>query len=173
MHPDSEAADIIRGIDPNGQANTFELDRHFVASSSHMVTGVELRDGKLYEVDLKPGEEWSQKKYREMNERYQQSALRELRMLAKQDKPFFLNYWPLFPLTFTRTDVAEFKTLNGGTIAESIVEVDGWVGEILDAVDELGIAENTIVLVMGDNGPFMQYLGPTGASDRIYRGGKG
>jgi arylsulfatase A-like enzyme len=26
--------------------------------------------------------------------------------------------------------------------------------------------------VMGDNGPFMQYAGPTGQSDRIYRGGK-
>jgi len=26
--------------------------------------------------------------------------------------------------------------------------------------------------VMGDNGPFMEYLGFTGASDRIYRGGK-
>jgi arylsulfatase len=25
---------------------------------------------------------------------------------------------------------------------------------------------------MGDNGPFMQYAGPTGQSDRIYRGGK-
>ena len=27
-------------------------------------------------------------------------------------------------------------------------------------------------MVMGDNGPFMQYAGPTGQSDRIYRGGK-
>ncbi len=28
-------------------------------------------------------------------------------------------------------------------------------------------------MVMGDNGPFIQYAGPTGQSDRIYRGGKG
>ena len=34
-----------------------------------MLTGVELRDGKLYEVDLQPGEQWTQQKYREMNER--------------------------------------------------------------------------------------------------------
>ena len=26
---------------------------------------------------------------------------------------------------------------------------------------------------MGDNGPFMNYAGPSGQSDRIYRGGKG
>ncbi len=172
MHIDSENADVIRGVDPGGAAQTFTLDKSFVPDPSHMVTGVELRDGKLYEVDLKPGEKWTQKKYREMNERYQKHDLEQIRKLAKQKKPFFLNYWPLFPLTFTRTDVKEFKTLNGGTIAESIVEVDKWIGEIVDEVDKLGIAENTIIIVMGDNGPFMQYLGPTGASDRIYRGGK-
>ncbi len=172
MHIDSENADQIRGVDPAGAAQTFTLDKAFVVNPSHMVTGVELRDGKLYEVDLKPGEKWTQKKYREMNERYQKHALEQLRLLAKQDKPFFLNYWPLFPLTFTRTDVKEFKTLNGGTVAESIVEVDEWIGQIVDEVDRLGIAENTLIMVMGDNGPFMQYLGMTGASDRIYRGGK-
>jgi len=172
MHIDAENADVIRGVDPAGKAQTFTLDKNFVANPIDMVTGLEMRDGKLYEVDLKPGEKWTQKKYREMNERYQQHALEQIRTLAKQDQPFFLNYWPLFPLTFTRTDVEEFKTLNGGTIAESIVEVDQWIGEIIDEVDRLGIAENTIIVVIGDNGPFMQYAGPTGASDRIYRGGK-
>ena len=173
MHIDSENADQVRGIDPDGQAQTFTLDKSFVPNPSHMVTGVEQRDGKLVEVDLKPGEKWTQKKYREMNERYQRHALEQVRTLAKGDKPFFLNYWPLFPLTFTRTDIKEFKTLNGGTIAESIVEVDEWIGEIVAEVDRLGIAENTIIMVMGDNGPFMEYLGITGASDRIYRSGKG
>ncbi len=172
MHGDTEDADIIRGVDPAGAAQTFTLDKAFVANPSDMVTGVELRDGKLFEVDLKAGEKWSQKKYREMNERYQAHALEQLRTLAKRGEPFFLNYWPLFPLTFTRTDIKEFKTLNGGTIAESIVEVDEWIGDIVEEVDRLGLGENTIIVVMGDNGPFMQYLGPTGASDRIYRGGK-
>jgi arylsulfatase len=172
MHTDSEDADQIRGVDPAGQAQTFTLDQSFVANPSHMVTGVEQRNGKLYEVDLRPGEKWTQKKYREMNERYQRNALEQLRLLAEQDKPFFLNYWPLFPLTFTRTDVKEFRTLNGGTVPESIVEVDEWIGEIVDEVDKLGIADNTIIMVMGDNGPFMQYASMTGVSDRIYRGGK-
>jgi arylsulfatase len=173
MHIDSETSDIIRGVDPDGAANTFTLDDFFVANPSHMLTGVEIRDGKVYEVDLKPGEKWTQQKYREMNERYQRNALDQLRKLAKEDKPFYLNYWPLYPLNFNRIDFKEFKTLNGGTIAETIAEVDGWVGEIVAEVNKLGIADNTIIIVMGDNGPFMQYVGPTGASDRIYRGGKG
>jgi len=172
MHEDAQNADVIRGVDPATQLQTYTLDDTFVANPSHMVTGVEQRDGKLYEVDLNPGEKWSQAKYREMNERYQRNAIAQLQQLAGQDQPFFLNYWPLFPLTFVPADVQKVRTLNGGTVAESIVEVDEWVGQIVAEVDRLGIAENTIIMVMGDNGPFMQYAGIAGVSDRVYRGGK-
>ena len=172
MHTDVEGADVIRGTDPARQLQTFTLDRTFVANPSHMVTGVEMRDGKLYEVDLQPGEVWTQARYREMNERYQRNAIAQLNALASQDKPFFLNYWPLFPLSYDPNDPGAPKTLNGGTVAASIVEVDQWVGEIVAEIDRLGIADNTIVIVMGDNGPFMQYAGIGGVSDRVYRGGK-
>jgi len=107
-----------------------------------------------------------------MNERYQRNAIDQLGKLAAQDKPFFLNYWPLFPLTFIPSDIEEAQTLNGGTVAQSIVEVDEWIGEIVAEVERLGIADNTVIMVMGDNGPFMQYAGITGVSDRVYRGGK-
>jgi len=172
MGRDMETANIIRGVDPSRELQTFTLDKLFVPDPAHMVTGVELRDGKLYEVEMEAGEAWTQKKYREMNERYQRNALGQLRTLAKQDKPFFLNYWPLFPLSFVQEFKSEYNTLNGGTIADAIVEVDAWIGEIIAEVDKLGIADNTIIIVMGDNGPFMQYAGPSGQSDRIYRGGK-
>ena len=172
MHVDAQHAEVIRGVDPDTQLQTYTLDNTFVANPSHMVTGVEQRDGKLVEVDLKAGEEWTQARYREMNERYQRNAITQLQTLAKQDKPFFLNYWPLFPLTFVPADVQKVRTLNGGTVAESIAEVDEWIGDIVAEVDKLGIAENTIIMVMGDNGPFMQYAGVAGVSDRVYRGGK-
>ncbi len=172
MGRDMESADIIRGVDASRQKQTFTLDKLFIPDPAHMVTGVEQRDGKLYEVDLEAGEAWTQKKYREMNERYQRNVLGQLRTLARQDKPFFLNYWPLFPLSFVQEHKSEYNTLNGGTMADILVEVDEWIGEIVKEVDKLGIAENTIIVLMGDNGPFLQYAGPTGQSDRIYRGGK-
>ena len=173
MGRDMETANIIWGVDANRAKQTFTLDKLFTPDPAHMVTGVELRDGKLYEVDMKAGEAWTQQKYREMNERYQRNVMQQLRTLAKQDKPFFLNYWPLAPLSFVQEGIEENKTLNGGTIADSLVEVDRWIGDIITEVDKLGIAENTLIVVMGDNGPFLQYAGPTGQSDRIYRGGKG
>jgi len=172
MSPEAVQADVIRGSDPSSQLQTYTLDNSFVTNPSHMVTGVEVRDGGLYEIDLEAGEAWTQTHYREMNERYQRNALDQLRKLSKQDKPFFLNYWPLFPLTFIPSDISEAETLNGGTVAQSIVEVDRWIGEIVAEIESLGIADNTIIMVMGDNGPFMQYAGITGVSDRVYRGGK-
>lgn len=172
MSPEAVNSDVIRGSDPESQLQTYTLDNTFVTNPSHMVTGVEIHDGKLVEVDLKAGEAWTQEHYRAMNERYQQNALEQLRKLAKQDKPFFLNYWPLFPLNFIPDDIETPQTLNGGTIVETIVEVDQWVGEIVEEIDRLGIAKNTIIIVMGDNGPFMQYAGIGGVSDRVYRGGK-
>ena len=172
MAADMEDADIIRGVDTSREKQTFTLDKFFVPDPAHMVTGVELKDGKLFEVEMEVGEKWTQKKYREMNERYQKNALAQIRKLAKQDKPFFLNYWPLFPISFVQEHNSKYNTLNGGTMADILVEVDEWIGEIMKEVDDLGIAENTIIIVMGDNGPFMQYLGASGQSDRIYRGGK-
>ena len=172
MGLDSEDADIIRGLDAGREKQTFTLDKQFAPNPAHMVVGVEQRDGKLYEVNIKAGESWTQKKYRKMNELYQEHALDQLRTLAKQDKPFFLNYWPMFPISFVQEHKSEYNTLNGGTMADSLVEVDEWVGQIVNEVDKLGIAENTVIVVMGDNGPFLQHAGLTGQSDRIYRGGK-
>jgi arylsulfatase len=40
-----------------------------------------------------------------------------------------------------------------GIYADGMVEHDGHVGQVLDLLDELGIADNTIVLYTADNGP--------------------
>jgi arylsulfatase len=108
-----------------------------------------------------------------MNQRHQQQAMDQLRRLAKEDKPFFLNYWPMYPLDFNPHRDNRPRTRNGGTWVGSMQQVDGWIGDILDEVETLGIAENTFIIIMGDNGPMKQALGDTGFTDLIYRGHKG
>ncbi|MCP4300645.1 MAG: sulfatase-like hydrolase/transferase, partial [Gammaproteobacteria bacterium] len=136
-------------------------------------TVVEGRRGeKVREVHMKPGERWNQKKYEEMNDRFQRQALEHLRKLAKQDKPFFLQYWPVIPLYNPRTTRDQYTTPNGGTFVESMKQLDGWIGEILAEIDKLGIADNTMVVVMGDNGHFTKYSPGSGFTPLIYRGGK-
>ena len=171
MNDDGVRADVVRGINVSPSLKPLTLDSLFIPMPEDMVMGLEVKDGKLYEVGMNPGEEWTQAKYEEMNVRYQENTLKQLRSLAKQDKPFFLNYWPLLPSTYV-PDIEVPRTRNGGVWADSLVRVDDWIGEIVDEVDKLGIAENTVIIVMADNGPFTQYRGLSGLDDRIYRGGK-
>jgi hypothetical protein len=108
-----------------------------------------------------------------MHTRYQRQTLEQLRTLAADEKPFFLQYWPLIPLNFVRSDREQFKTANGGSAVESMQQLDGYVGEILKELEVLGIADNTIVVLMGDNGPFLfGFQSVLGMNDMIYRGGK-
>ncbi len=173
MNATAELEGLSTGSLPNQRADTFELDKTFRTNPSAMVFGIVAnKGGPAREVNFEAGEIWTQDHYNRMEEGYKNGVLKQLRRLAKGDKPFFLQYWPQHPLSFTRTDIKQAKTLNGGPVAESIVKVDSWIGEILDEIDRLGIADNTIAMVMGDNGPFMQYVDRSGQSDRIYRGGK-
>ena len=47
----------------------------------------------------------------------------------------------------------------------------GWV-RVFDDVDRLGIADNTIVVLMADNGLMFHFEGTSGLNQLIYRGGK-
>jgi len=173
FHDDGAAEEVAIGMGERNYDSKFTKDRWFRPDASHMATVVEGKRGEtVKEVHMKPGERWTQKKYEEMNARFQRQTLEHLRDLAKKDKPFFLQYWPLVPLSPVRTTVSQFSTPNGGTFAESMQELDAWIGEILTEVDKLGIADNTLVVVMGDNGHFTKYAPGSGFSPMIYRGGK-
>jgi arylsulfatase len=168
-----DAADAFRliGYADKTQSNAFALDQKFKPSG--LVTGVEARKGgDAREVDLKPGEKWTQEHYVRMNERYQRQAIEQLQELSKGDEPFFLQYWPLWPLNFVN-DQDQNVSNNGGHFAEKLQRLDGMLGELFDEVDRLGIADNTLVVLMADNG--LMHLYPTytsGLNELIYRGGK-
>ena len=152
------------------QSSEFAIDNRFKPYG--LVTGLEAKKGGMArEIDLKSGEEWTQAHYINMNERYQRQTLEQLQSLAKQDKPFFLQYWPLWPLNFVH-DGEQNLSQNGGFHAEKLQLIDGWLGDIFDEVDKLGIAENTLVVLMADNGLMYHYEGTSGLNQLIYRGGK-
>jgi hypothetical protein len=106
-----------------------------------------------------------------MNERYQRQTLEQLQSLAKKNEPFFLQYWPLWPLNFVH-DGDQNLSLNGGFHAEKLQLIDGWLGDIFDEVDRLGISDNTLIVLMADNGLMYHYEGTSGLNQLIYRGGK-
>ncbi len=170
MSKEGAQSNNLLGWHHKTQSGEFALDQNFKPKA--LVTGVEGKKGqKAIEVDLKPGEEWTQAHYIKMNERYQRQTLEQLNELAGKDKPFFLQYWPLWPLNFVH-DGEQNISENGGFHAEKLQLLDGWIGDIIDEIENLGIEENTLVVFMADNGFMYQFEGTSGLNQLIYRGGK-
>jgi arylsulfatase len=174
FHDDSAREEVSVSIGPNQYDDRFTLDNWLRPNPGAMVTGLEASKGKKpREVHMEAGERWTEAKYEEMNKRYQAQALEQLRKLAAEDEPFFLQYWPLYPLTGPRTAYDKYTTPNGGTYVEKMKLLDEWIGDILDEMENVGVADNTIVLIMGDNGHFTKYSPQSGFTAMIYKGGKG
>jgi arylsulfatase A-like enzyme len=84
------------------------------------------------------------------------------------DEPFFL----YVPLTAPHTPIVPTERFRGrsdaGTYGDYVCEVDWAVGEILDALDRRGIADETLVIFTSDNGPeHLDGLDDATAYDRI------
>jgi len=87
-----------------------------------------------------------------------------MRRQAAEGRPFFayvpytLVHWPTMP----HPDFAG-RTGNG-VWADSLAQMDAYVGELLDTLDELGIADDTLFIFTSDNGPEMnrQWAGSSG-----------
>jgi arylsulfatase len=174
FHDDAADEEVSIGIGDNNYDDRFTLDRWLRTDASSMVTGVEGKRGEtVREVHMAPGERWTEAKYHDMNVRYQNQVMEQLRALAKKDEPFFLQYWPLYPLTGPRTTTDQFTTPNGGHYVEKMKLVDTWIGELMAEMNALGVADKTLVIIMGDNGHFTKYAPQSGYTPMIFRGGKG
>lgn len=72
-----------------------------------------------------------------------------------KDHPFFL-YFATNDVHVPRFPNARFRGKNKlGLRGDAIVQFDWSVGQVLNALDSLGIADNTIVLLSSDNGPVL------------------
>jgi arylsulfatase len=71
---------------------------------------------------------------------------------AKADKPFFMYVCLTQPHLPTEPNPAFKGKTGNGDWADMLAELDNNVGQMLDAVKKLGIADNTIVVFTSDNG---------------------
>ena len=90
---------------------------------------------------------------------------------AKADKPFFCWFNSTRMHVFTHLKKESLGKTGKGIHADGMVEHDGHVGQLLDQLDSLGIADNTIVLYTTDNGAEIA-LWPDGAMT-MFHGEKG
>jgi arylsulfatase len=80
-------------------------------------------------------------------------AISFMKRQASSDKPFFV-YLPYTATHFPTMPHPEFEGKSGnGLWGDLLMQIDSYVGELLDTVDDLGIAKETIFIFTADNGP--------------------
>jgi arylsulfatase A len=101
-------------------------------------------------------------------------------IIQHKNEPFFL-YYPFPNIHVPRVPNQKFvSTTKMGPRGDVIVEMDWMVGQVLQLLDSLKIAENTLVIFSSDNGPvlddgytdFAEQLVGNHKPSGIYRGGK-
>jgi arylsulfatase A len=89
-----------------------------------------------------------------------------------RDQNFFLYYAPNMPHTPLFVS-DKFKGKSGkGLYADVIMELDWSVGEIVKALKNNNIYDNTLIIYLSDNGPNLNY-GNHGGEKGVFREGKG
>jgi len=83
------------------------------------------------------------------------AAIDFIQRQVEADKPFFL-WWSGTRMHFRTHVKDELRGISGqDEYSDGMVEHDMHIGKFLDALDQLGIADNTIVFYSTDNGPHM------------------
>jgi len=105
-----------------------------------------------------------------LTEQYTKRA--ETFIAANQAKPFFLYFAHTFPHVPLFVGDKFKGTSEGGLFGDVIQEIDASVGRLLKALDEAGVAKNTLVIFTSDNGPWLNYGNHAGSAG-VLREGKG
>jgi arylsulfatase A len=150
--PTTRGFDYYFGVDlPNLPPFTFlENDRVAIQPTDHY----EFREGEgvvmprgFQGSPMAPG--W---KFDQILPELTRRAVQQIHKNAQREEPFFL----YFSLTSPHEPVvpsSQFRGRSGiAPIADFVMETDWSVGQVIQAIDEAGIADKTLVIFTGDNG---------------------
>jgi arylsulfatase A len=88
-----------------------------------------------------------------LTDRYTEEALKFIRSNAKD--PFFLYFAHAMPHVPLFVSEERYQEDPATAYKLTIEHIDASVGRILEALDELGIADNTLIVYTSDNGPWL------------------
>ena len=167
MNVQGEAANAMLGLKEEMLVpDPYKLDDTFIPRG--FVGYIEGKKGE-------PGLEWrgtAKEDYDAFDPETKVRALDFIRRNAAANRPFFVAWWPMMT-SFIPSP--EKKTVSRGLYTDNMqYNVDAFIGELMEELESLGIAENTLLVVMADNGPMAHNPPPgLGMTETIFRGGKG
>jgi arylsulfatase len=114
----------------------------------------------------------SHENYMKIDPEAQRRTLDFIERSVKAGKPFYVAHWP----NLTSFIPNPKKCAGARSLLQDGLQcnIDPFVDKLMAKLRELGIAENTLVVAMADNGPMSHNPPPgLGMAETIYRGGKG
>ncbi len=94
----------------------------------------------------------TRKRMETVDEEFLTSALDFIERRTRAGDPWFCYFNPTRMHVFTHLKEESVGVTGLGVYPDGMVELDGYVGQLLDKLDELGVADNTIVVFTTDNG---------------------
>ena len=94
----------------------------------------------------------TKKRMETVDEEFLAASLKFIDRAHSEDKPFFVWFNSTRMHVFTRLKPESVGVTGQGLYADGMAEHDGHVGQLLDKLDDLGIADNTILIYSTDNG---------------------
>ena len=107
---------------------------------------------------------------RTITKRYSEEAVRFIR--ENRERPFFLYLAHSLPHVPLFASEEFLGTSKRGLYGDVVEEIDHGVGQIMQTLTDLGIAERSLVVFTSDNGPWLPYK-EHGGSAGLLREGKG
>ncbi len=126
------------------------------------------KNGPVKEWGTPPNED----DYYAMEAECQKRTINFIKKSVKAEKPFFIAYHPI-AASFLGTKPGDKKlTVSASILHEFFAGLDKWLPTLLQTLKDEGVEENTLVILMADNGP-MTHHGPPGMVETLHTGGKG
>jgi arylsulfatase len=94
----------------------------------------------------------TRKRMETVDEEFLAAALDFMDRKTKEGKPWFCYFNPTRMHVFTHLKPSSVGKTGHGLYPDGMVELDGYVGQLLEKLDSLGVASNTIVVFTTDNG---------------------
>jgi arylsulfatase len=119
---------------------------------------VDPRFGKIGKQTIEDTGPLTKKRMETIDDETSDAAIDYIKRQVSAGKPFFcwMNTTRMHVRTHVRAEHRDKPGLTARTeYADGMIEHDGTVGKLLKALDDLGIANDTIVLYTTDNGPHM------------------
>ncbi len=115
-------------------------------------TTVDPQFGKVGKQTIENTGPLTKKRMETVDEEFMAAALGFMERKTGEGGPWFCYFNPTRMHVFTHLKPSSIGVTGHGLYPDGMVELDGFIGQFLDKIDELGVAEDTIVVFTTDNG---------------------